>query len=102
MMIGRWARRGSSTTASLARYGDRGWCIDEIPEDLPGLRVVVAAHLSCDDSVETARDDQQRHIEVDLEADRRRQRVGVEEVHGRVFLQATCILYWSADSRLHE
>ena len=62
--------------------GDIGRHVDEIAKDLACLGVIIAAHASRHQAVEAGGDDEQGHVEVDLEADRRRQCVDVEEVHG--------------------
>lgn len=41
---------------------------DEVPEDLARLRACVAPHRAGQEPVEPAGDNEQRHIEVDLEA----------------------------------
>ena len=56
--------------------------VDEVAEDLAGLGVGVAAHASGEEAVEAAGDDQEGHVEVDLEADGGGERVHVEEAHG--------------------
>ena len=61
--------------------GDVGGHVDEVAEDLARLSVIVAAHAAGHQAIEAAGDDQQRHVEVDLEADRRGERVDVEEAH---------------------
>lgn len=62
---------------------DGGGHVDQVAEDLPGLGVSVAAHATRDEPIEAAGDDQQSHVEVDLEPDRGRERVHVEEADGR-------------------
>lgn len=53
----------------LAWSDDVGGHVDDVAEDLAGLRVVVAAHASCHEAVEAAGKDEQRHVEADLQAD---------------------------------
>ena len=62
--------------------GDVGWHIDEVAEDLARLSIVVSAHTAGEQTIEAGCDDEQRHVEVDLAADRRGERVAVEEAHG--------------------
>ena len=50
--------------------GDVGRHVDEVAEDQAGLGVVVAAHAACHETVKTGGEDEERHVEVDLEADR--------------------------------
>ena len=49
---------------------DIGWHVDQIAEDLPGLGIRIATHPLGEDTGETTGDDQQDHIEIDLEPDR--------------------------------
>ena len=58
-----------------------GGGIDEVAEDVARLRLSVAAHAPREQAVESARDHQERHIEIHFEADRRGQRIHVEEAH---------------------
>jgi len=50
--------------------GDVGRHVDEIAEDLARLGVVVAAHATGHETIEPRCENEQRHVEVDLEADR--------------------------------
>jgi len=52
--------------------GDVSRHIDEIAEDLPCLSVLIAAHAPGHKAIEPRCEDEQRHIEVNLHADRRR------------------------------
>jgi hypothetical protein len=58
---------------------DRGGNLDEVTENAAGMSVSVAAHLLGEKAVEAAGDHQERHVEVDLEADGWRERVHVEK-----------------------
>ena len=51
------------------RDGNIGGHIDQVAEDLSRLRIVVTAHAVRHQAIETAGEYEQRHIEVDLEAD---------------------------------
>ncbi len=51
--------------------GDIGRHVDEIAEDLARLSVIVAAHAAGHEAIEAGCEDEERHVEVDLEADRR-------------------------------
>ena len=44
--------------------------VDEIAEDLARLGIVVAAHAAGHKAIEPRREDEQRHVEIDLESDR--------------------------------
>ena len=44
--------------------------IDGVAEDLAGLSIVISAHAACHQPVESACEDEKRHVEIDLEADR--------------------------------
>ena len=48
---------------------DIGWHVDQIAEDLAGLGIRVAPHPFGEDPIETAGDDQQNHVEINLESD---------------------------------
>ena len=48
---------------------DVGGHVDEVAEDLSGLCVVVSAHAFGHDAIEAAGEDEESHVEVDLEAD---------------------------------
>ena len=50
---------------------DVGWGVDEIAEDVACLSVRVTTHALGQQTVEAAGDDQQGHIEIDLETDGR-------------------------------
>ena len=50
--------------------GDVGRHVDEVAEDQARLGIVVAAHAAGHEPVETGGEDEERHVEVDLEADR--------------------------------
>ena len=50
--------------------GDVGGHIDDVTVDLSRLSVIVSAHAAGHEAVEAGCDDQERHVEVDLEADR--------------------------------
>ena len=50
--------------------GDVSRHVDEIAEDLPGLGVFIAAHAAGHETIEPRCEDEQRHIEVNLHADR--------------------------------
>jgi hypothetical protein len=43
--------------------------IDEIAEDLAGLSIVVTTHSTGHDAIEAARQNQESHVEIHLEAD---------------------------------
>ena len=47
------------------RDSDLSGHVDEVAEDLSGLRVGIAAHALREEPVEPAREDQQCHVEVD-------------------------------------
>src|SRR5512136_2964982 len=64
------------------RDGDVGGHVDEVAEDEAGLGLVVAAHAACQEAVESGGEDEERHVEVDLESDRGGERVDVEEADG--------------------
>ena len=71
-------------------FGDRdvGRDVHQIAEDLASLRIGITAHGFSENAIESAGDDKQDHVEIDLESDGRRQRIDVEEAHGigeRVF-----------------
>src|ERR1700733_1426980 len=51
----------------VGRDGDRGRHVDEVAKDPVGMSVGVAAHLARQEAVQTARDHQERHVEVDLD-----------------------------------
>ena len=51
------------------RNGDVGRHVDKVAEDQARLGVVVATHAACHETVETGGEDEERHVEVDLEAD---------------------------------
>ena len=50
--------------------GDVGRHVYEITEYLACLGVVVASHTAGHEAIEPRREDEQRHVEIDLEADR--------------------------------
>jgi len=50
--------------------GDVGRHVDEIAEDLACLGTVIAAHAAGHEAIKPRCEDEQRHVEVDLEADR--------------------------------
>ena len=52
------------------RDGDVGRHIDEVAEDLASLSIAVSAHAVGHQAVEAGGDDEEGHVEVDLEADR--------------------------------
>src|SRR5260370_26103282 len=59
-------------------------------ENSPGLGVVVAAHAPGHQPVEGAGEDEERHVEIDFEADRRGERIDVEDPTpwaDRIFVQ---------------
>ena len=58
---------------------DIGRHIDEVAKDLASLSIVVAAHAFGHQAIEAAGKDEEGHIEVDLHADRGRQRVDVKK-----------------------
>src|SRR5260370_3912392 len=64
------------------RDGDVGRHIDEVAEDLASLSIAVSAHAVGHQAVEAGGDDEEGHVEVDLEADRGGERVDMEEAHG--------------------
>ena len=66
----------------LLRHADVGGHVDEVAKDPTCLGVGVAPRFSSESPVDAAGNDQQRHVEVDLHADGRRQRIDVEEPHG--------------------
>ena len=49
--------------------GDVGRHVDEVAEDQAGEGIVVAAHAAGHEPVETGGEDEEGHVEVDLEAD---------------------------------
>ena len=51
-------------------HGDVGRHVDEITEDLARLGIVISTHAASHQAIERLRDDQERHVEIDLEADR--------------------------------
>jgi hypothetical protein len=51
------------------RDSDLGWHINEIAEDLAGLSIVVTTHATGHDAIEAARQNQESHVEIHLEAD---------------------------------
>ena len=57
-----------TATGRVATNG-KVWHVDEVAEDQAGLGIVVAAHATCHETVETGGEDGERHVEVDLEAD---------------------------------
>ena len=61
---------------------DVGGHVDEVAEDLSGLGVVVSAHAAGDEAIEAAGEDEESHVEVDLEADGGGEGVDVEEADG--------------------
>ena len=61
---------------------DGGRHVDQIPEDLAGLSVVVAPHLVSQEPIETAGNNEKSHVEVDLEPDRGTEGIHVEEADG--------------------
>jgi len=50
--------------------GDFGRHVDEIAENLARLGIVVAAHAAGHEAIEPRCENEQRHVEVDLESDR--------------------------------
>lgn len=58
-----------------------GGHVDEVAEDLAGLRVSIATHLVRDGAVESAGESEEGHIEVDLQTRCRREGIDVEEAH---------------------
>ena len=48
--------------------GDVGWHVDEIAEDLARLGIVIATHTASHETIEPRSEDEQRHVEVDFEA----------------------------------
>ena len=61
--------------------GHVGGHVDEVAEDLPGLTLGVSAHALGESTIQPAGNDEQRHVEVDLHRDGRRQGVDVKEAH---------------------
>ena len=55
--------------------------IDEVAEEVARLGIRVAVHAPREQAVESAGDDQERHVEIHLEADRRGQCIPMEEAH---------------------
>ena len=51
-------------------HGDIGRHVDQVTEYLARLRIVIAAHAAGHDAIEARGQDQKRHIEIDLKADR--------------------------------
>ena len=64
------------------RGGDIGRHVDQVAEDLARLGIVIATHAAGHDAVEAGGKDEQCHVEVGLEGDRRGERVDVEEAYG--------------------
>jgi hypothetical protein len=62
--------------------GDIGRHVDQVAEDLARLCIVIAAHAASHQAIETAAQDQQRHVKIDFEADRGGQGVAVKKAHG--------------------
>ena len=79
--MGKWARRWNRTVTARLVDTHVGGHVDEIAEDLAGLAIGVAAHVLRETAIKSAGDDQQRHVEVYLQTDRRGQRDHVEEAH---------------------
>ena len=50
--------------------GDIGRHVNQVAEDLAGLSIIIAAHAARHQSIKPAGEDQQRHVEIDFEADR--------------------------------
>ena len=50
--------------------GDVSRHVDEVAEDLTRLGIVVAAHAAGHEAIEAGSENEERHVEVDLEADR--------------------------------
>ena len=70
------------------RDGDVGREVDQIAEDLAGLRLRIAAHGFGEDAIEPTGDYEKYHVEIDLESNSGRQRIDMKEAHGigeRVF-----------------
>ncbi len=55
--------------------------VNEVAENLAGLGVGVAAHLLGDEAIESAGQNQQRHVEIHLEPHRRGKGVNMKETH---------------------
>jgi hypothetical protein len=81
-MIGKWARRWKLPTISFSGDGGIGWGVDQIAEDLAGLRIGIPAHPLGHESIQTTGDDEQVHVEVDFEPDCRGEGIHVEEADG--------------------
>ena len=77
--MGRCERRWKLTSHFFVRHRDGGREINQIAEDLAGLRVGVAAQALGQQAVEATGQDQQRHVEVNLEADGRGERIQMKE-----------------------
>ena len=61
--------------------GDLRRHIDQIAEDLARLCIAVPTHTASHDAIETACQNQERHVEIHLHADRRGERVDMEEAY---------------------
>jgi hypothetical protein len=61
---------------------DIGGHVDQVAEDLARFSIVLAAHTAGHDAIEGAGQNQKRHVEIDLKADRRGERIDVEEAYG--------------------
>ena len=86
--MGRCERRWKLTWTSPFSDGDVGRDVHQIAEDLASLSIRITAHGLGEKAIESAGEDQEDHVEIDLESHRGRQRIDVEEAHGigeRVF-----------------
>ena len=67
--MGRWARRWKRTVISRSAIATSAG-MSMIAKDQARLGVVVASHAGGHATVETGGEDEERHVKVDLEADR--------------------------------
>jgi hypothetical protein len=61
---------------------DIGRHVDQITKDLARLSIIITAHATGHQAIETAGEDEQCHVEIDFEPDRGGQGIAVKEAHG--------------------